>query len=158
MEPIQNQTQQTPQTQMEEKINSINTKFFSVLDDFKKYYVYYNKNPEVDEFQNYYANSKSQLQSISKELVTITNNINNHIKALNKQMINDDIHLTNEKKKNNKLSKKVKGLENAQSGSEILIDESKERYNLQYYYNIELFIGIIIICTTLSKLFRPIKT
>ena len=36
----------------DEKINNIKTSFFSVLDDFKKYYVFYNKNPEVDEYQN----------------------------------------------------------------------------------------------------------
>ena len=39
--------------QFEEKIDTIKTQFFSALDDFKKYYVYYNKNPEVNEFQNY---------------------------------------------------------------------------------------------------------
>ena len=44
-----------------EQINNIKSQFFSALDDFKKYYVYYNKNPEVTEFQNYYANSKGQL-------------------------------------------------------------------------------------------------
>ncbi len=37
-----------------EQINNIKSQFFSALDDFKKYYVYYNKNPEVDEFQSYY--------------------------------------------------------------------------------------------------------
>ena len=39
--------------QFDEKINSIKDQFFSALDDFKKYYVYFNKNPEVNEFQNY---------------------------------------------------------------------------------------------------------
>ena len=50
--------------QNNEKINSIKTQFFSALDDFKKYYVYFHKNPEVTEFQNYYANSKGQLQTM----------------------------------------------------------------------------------------------
>ena len=39
--------------QFNEKIVTIKSQFFSALDDFKKYYVYYNKNPEVNEFQNY---------------------------------------------------------------------------------------------------------
>ena len=52
----------------DEKIKSINSQFVNALDDFKKYYVYYNKNPEVNEFQNYYSNSKGQLQTMSKNL------------------------------------------------------------------------------------------
>ena len=36
-------------SQFNEKINSIKSQFFSALDDYKKYYVYYNKNPEVNE-------------------------------------------------------------------------------------------------------------
>ena len=60
--------------QFNEKINTTKRQFFSALDDFKKYYVYYNKNPEVDEFQNYYINSKSQLQTMSRDLFLTTNN------------------------------------------------------------------------------------
>ena len=72
--------------QFEEKIDTIKTQFFSALDDFKKYYVYYNKNPEVDEFQNYYLNSKSQLQNMSRDLFLATNSIDKHIEQLDTQM------------------------------------------------------------------------
>lgn len=143
--------------QIEEKINSIKTQFFSALDDFKKYYVYYNKSPEVNEFQNYYSNSKGQLQSMSNELITTTNNINKSIQMLNNTMMEDDAQLVNEKKLNSELTNTVNNLENTQNGSEILIDDSKHNYNLQYYYNIELFVGILILGGTLTKIFRPIK-
>ena len=89
--------------QFNEKINNINAQFFSALDDFKKYYVYYNKNPEVTEFQNYYANSKGQLQSLSKELVTTTNNINKSIESLDAEMSSNAIQLEREKKRNKEL-------------------------------------------------------
>jgi len=65
--------------QFEEKINNIKNQFFSALDDFKKYYVYYNKNPEVNEFQNYYVNSKGQLQTMSRDLFMTSNNIDKNI-------------------------------------------------------------------------------
>ena len=32
-----------------EKIKTIKDSFLSALDDFKKYYVFFHKNPEVDE-------------------------------------------------------------------------------------------------------------
>ena len=70
--------------QFDEKINTIKTQFFSALDDFKKYYVYYNKNPEVNEFQNFYINSKTQLQSMSRDIFLTTNNIDKNIELLYK--------------------------------------------------------------------------
>jgi hypothetical protein len=143
--------------QFNEKINNINAQFFSALDDFKKYYVYYNKNPEVTEFQNYYANSKGQLQSLSKELVTTTNNINKSIESLDAEMSSNAIQLEREKKKNKELTKLVFNLENTQNGSEILIDDTKVNYNIQYYKNWELIAGILVTGIMLGRWFAVKK-
>ena len=142
--------------QFEEKIDTIKTQFFSALDDFKKYYVYYNKNPEVDEFQNYYLNSKSQLQNMSRDLFLATNSIDKNIEQLDTQMAGVSVKLEAEKKLNGELMKILSNLENTQTGSEILIDNSKDIYNAQYYYNWEMFIGVIIISKILINLFKPL--
>ena len=144
-------------SQFNEKINNINAQFFSALDDFKKYYVYYNKNPEVTEFQNYYANSKGQLQSLSKELVTTTNNINKSIESLDTEMSSNAIQLEREKKRNKELTKLVFNLENTQNGSEILIDDTKLNYNIQYYKNWELIAGILVTGIMLGRWFSVKK-
>ena len=144
--------------QFNEKINATRTQFFSALDDFKKYYVYYNKNPEVDEFQNYYINSKSQLQTISRDLFLTTNNIDKNIEILDSEMSSIGVKLENEKKLNGELMKVLSSLENTHNGSEILIDNSKDTYNRQYYYNWEIFIGILIVSGLLVKLFKPVAT
>jgi len=141
--------------QFDEKINNTKTQFFSVLDDFKKYYVYYNKNPEVSEFQNYYINSKNQLQTMSKDMFLITNNIDKNIEFLDKEMGAIAVKLENEKNLNGELMKLLSNLENTQNGSEILIDDSKNSYNIQYYYNWEMFIGVLILSGMLVKLFKP---
>ena len=138
--------------QFEEKIDTIKTQFFSALDDFKKYYVYYNKNPEVNEFQNYYANSKGQLQTMSKDLFLTTNNIDKNIEDLDNEMLQISIKLENEKKLNKEMSELINNLQNTQNGSEILIDDSKTKYNIQYYKNVEIFIGILILSGLLTKL------
>ena len=140
--------------QFDEQINDIKTRFFSALDDFKKYYVYYNKNPEVDEFQSYYANSKGQLQSMSKELFMTTNNIDKNIDNLDNEMSEISIKLSNEKKLNKELLVLLTNLKNTQNGSETLIDDSKKEYNMQYYTNVEIFIGILIIGGILGTLFK----
>jgi hypothetical protein len=141
--------------QFDEKINSIKTQFFSALDDFKKYYVYYNKNPEVNEFQNYYVNSKSQLQTMSKDLFLVTNNIDKNIEILDNKMSAISLKLADEKKLNGELLALLKNLQNTQDGSDILIDDSKEAYNIQYYYNWEIIIGILIVSGVLAKMFTP---
>ena len=137
-----------------EKINSIKAQFFSALDDFKKYYVYYNKNPEVDEFQNYYANSKGQLQTMSKELFLTTNNINRHIEILDDEMKDIAVKLEEEKKSNVELTKMFTNLQNTKDGSAILIDDSKEEYNRQYYANWEMIFGIVVVSGILATQFR----
>ena len=140
--------------QNNEKIQSIKTQFFSALDDFKKYYVYYNKNPEVDEFQNYYANSKGQLQTMSKELFLTTNSIDKHIEILDNEMKDIAVKLEDEKKSNDKMTKMFINLQNTKNGSTVLIKESKEEYNNQYYANWEMIIGIIVVSGILATQFR----
>jgi len=137
-----------------EKINSIRSQFFSALDDFKKYYVYFNKNPEVNEFQNYYSNSRAQLQTMSQDLSLTTASINQTIKKLYEDISIISEKLENEKELNKELMELVANLDNTHSGSKILIDDSKRLYNKQYYKNIELVFGMIIIIMLLSALLK----
>jgi hypothetical protein len=48
----------------------------------------------------------------------------------------------------------VSNLENTQNGYEILINDSKTEYNIQYYKNVKIFIGIIIISSLLAVVFK----
>ena len=145
--------------QFDEQINNIKTQFFSALDDFTKYYVYFNKNPEVNEFQNFYANSKSQLQTMSRQLFLTTNNIDKIIEEIDKQVSSISIKLEGEEELYKKLMELAENIDNTQDGSQILIDDSKKKYNDQYYKNIQIFMGIIIGILLLVKLFKkPIPT
>ena len=81
----------------DEKIKGIKNSFFSALDDFKKYYVYYNKNPEVAEYQNFFTTSKGQLQEINSDIFVITNNIKNNMTMLNTEIKAISNNLNHEK-------------------------------------------------------------
>ena len=140
--------------QFNEQINNIKSQFFSALDDFKKYYVYFNKNPEVNEFQNFYENSKSQLQTMSRELFLTTNNINKNMVALDTLVSSISTQLDDEEELYNQLMELLENIDNTQDGSQILINDSKKKYNDQYYKNVEIFIGIIIGIMLLVKLFK----
>jgi len=141
--------------QIDEKINAIKSQFFSALDDFKKYYVYYNKNPEVNEFQNFYVNSKGQLQNLSRDIFLTTNDIDKRIEKLDIEIRALGLQVEDEKKLNVELMKLFKDINNTHVGSELLIDDSKELYNVQYYYNWELVIGIFITGGLLATIFTP---
>jgi hypothetical protein len=140
--------------QFNDQINNIKSQFFSALDDFKKYYVYFNKNPEVNEFQNFYANSKGQLQTMSRQLFLTSNNIDKMIEELDQQVYSISVKLEEEEELYKKLMELTQNLDNTQDGSQILIDDSKKKYNIQYYKNVEMFIGILIVIGVLSKLFK----
>jgi hypothetical protein len=62
-----------------EKLNNLKTEFFSVLEDFKKYYVYYNKNPEVNQ-----KSFKRNLKSFVTYLPTLIKTINDRPKKINR--------------------------------------------------------------------------
>lgn len=129
----------------DEKINNIKTSFFSVLDDFKKYYVFYNKNPEVNEYENFYFNSKGQLQQLNSDMFLVTNDIQQKIQELNSTMKTTSTKIESEKKLNEELLKLINNIQTTQDGSKIMIDDAKEQYNIQYYKNWELVIGIIVL-------------
>lgn len=137
-----------------DKINVTNDKFFSALDDFKKYYVYYNKNPEVDEFQNYYTNSKGQLQTLNRELFLTTNDIGKTMDFLDERVTTIALKLAAEKKTNIELTKLLPNIKNTQNGSELLINDSKSLYTNQYRNNVEIFIGIVVVSIMLGTLFK----
>lgn len=136
---------------MELNINNIKDTFFSVLDDYNKYYIYTNKNPEVDEYQNFYLDAKSQLQELTNQLFKLSKNMENNILELNKKNKLLMNKLNKEKEENEELNELLRSLKSSENGSKELINNTKELYNNQYYQNIELFIGILIISLTLLK-------
>ena len=127
----------------DERIKGIQNSFFSALDDFKKYYVYYNKNPEVDEYQNFFYTTKGQLQALNSDIFLLTNNIQKNIKDLNTEMAAISNKLKDEKDLNTELILLINNIQTTEDGSAIMIGDAKDEYNIQYYKNWELFIGII---------------
>ena len=128
-----------------EKINNIKNQFNSILQDFKKYYVYYNKNPEVNEYSNFFYNTKNELNNLNKELLNVSLNIgkdfdklNNLLNILNKKI--DKI-----KKENQNIELNLLNLENNEEGSLLLINNKKDLYNIQYLKNWILIFSIIFV-------------
>jgi hypothetical protein len=141
-----------------EKLKDYSNTFFSVLDDFKKYYVFTHKNPDVDEYQNYFLNSKNQLQNINKDIILLSNKIKKDIEKLNHVVTRVNIQLGDEKDLNGELLKLVQNIKNSNNGSSLLLDETTSIYNKQYLYNTELVILIFILGGLIIKCLNPSKS
>jgi hypothetical protein len=142
----------------DEKIKGIKNSFYSALDDFKKYYVYYNKNPEVDEYQNFFVTSKGHLQGLNSDIFLVTNNIQKNIKILNMEMAAISNKLNDEKDLNAELLLLINNIQTTEDGSVTMIDDAKEEYNIQYYKNWELFIGIIVFAGISIKILKKLNS
>lgn len=129
----------------QEQINNKATSFLSALDDFKKYYVYYNKNPEVQEFNKNFTESKEQLQTLSSDVFQITNEIQRKIEEKSRAMSGIEMKLQRQKALSQTEEKTLNNLKSVQAGSSVMIDDSKTDYIFNYYKNLEIFIGILIL-------------
>ena len=139
------------------QINTLKEKLPPVLDDFKKYYIFYNKNPEYDEYQQFFENIKSNLQKINSELFMTSNNIEKDIENINSRLQKIDILITKEKIKNKQLKRRLGIIEKKYNGSDELINDYKEMYNLDYLNNFALFFGVILLGIILSSKFSGNK-
>jgi len=128
-----------------EDLNVLNGKFYSILDDFKKYYIFFNKNPEVDEYQQMFSNIKDNIESINSKLFIINTNLQQTIDDINIKIQQINIEIQKEKTKNIELKNNVGIINNKRTSSCILIDNYKELYNNTYYFNISIVFGILII-------------
>ena len=138
-----------------EKIKTLRMQFFSALDDFKKYYVYYHKNPEVSEFQNFFMSSKSNLQSLNNELYMLTNGIQSNIEKLSEKITTLQGKLKNEKVLYNTLDKLSSNINT--KGSAIMKNDQKTLYNQQYFMNVEMIVGVFLSGSILYYVFKQNK-
>ena len=145
--------------QNNEKLSQLIDTFFSILDDFMKYYVFYNKNPDYEEYSNLYYEKKNQIQQINTELFKLKNSIENETQKINNNVFIINEELEKQKIKNKKLKEMLKNIKKVNNGSDELIDDYKEIYKLNYIYNIAMFLGIVISGGILISITRkPINT
>lgn len=145
---VVNETELTKQ-----KIDGIKSSFLSVLDNYKKYYVFYNANPNVEEYQKSYFEAKNQLSSLAKELTDIIFRTYNKINNLNDESSQLYKNINENRVEYGILNNKVQNLKNVDQGSKILINDYKQKYNDQFYYNLELFLGILLVGGILKSTF-----
>lgn len=139
-------------TVLNEKLKTLNEKLPAILSDFKKYYVFFNKNPEYPEYQNHFENIKGNLTEMYSSLFMLSNEVDSSTQEINKKLNDLNELIQKEKNINSELKSKVSVIENKSNASIELISDYKLMYNSEYLRNWALFLSILIIGTSISKI------
>ena len=139
-------------TQLTSNLKTLQEKLPSMLDDFQKYYVFYNKNPEFTEYQQSFENIKSNLQELFTNLFKSSMFIENKMKSLtiDLEVIAKQIDI--EKMKNKHLQDNLDKLQ-GKDVSDDRINDYENIYNFYYLRNFALLSGIVLSGAIISKVF-----
>jgi hypothetical protein len=140
------------------KLNILKEQLPSILDDFKKYYVFYNKNPENNEYQQMFENIKTNLNSINSQLFMVKNNVQSKTDKVNKNMVQLNKLIQQDKKINADVKKKLRAIYEQNYSAFELISDYNKMYEIEYLRNWALLLSIILVCFVVSRVFLSKKT
>jgi hypothetical protein len=136
-----------------EKVETLQQQLPPVLDDFNKYFVFYNKTPDYPEYQNMFNNIKQNLNSLGASLFMVSNDVDANIDNINEVFKRLDILINREKKRNRELKRKLGIVESEVSSSNEMISDFNEMYDTDYLRNWGLFLSTIVVGVSISKIF-----
>jgi len=137
-----------------ENLQTLNQQLPAILDDFKKYYVFFNKNPEYPEYQNLFENIKGNLNKISSDLFILSNDVQSSTNEINKKLLALNVLIQTEKERNRELKLKLGIVEHKNNAATELISDYKNIYSEEYLRNWALFVSILIVGGVISKINR----
>jgi hypothetical protein len=135
-----------------EKLETLNQQLPAILDDFKKYYVFFNKNPEYPEYQNSFENIKGNINKLNSDLFMLSNDVQSSTGELNKKLFALNVLIQKEKDRNRKLKLGLGIIEHKNNAATELISDYKNIYSEGYLRNWALFVSILIIGASISKI------
>ena len=144
--------------QFTDNLNALQQKIGPILEDFQKYYVFYNKNPEYPDYQSMFDKVKGQITQVCSDLFTLENNVDTNINKINKSLAALNVLIKKEKKKNRELKRKLGIAETENNAASELIDNYKEMYEESYLRNWGLGISILFAGLIISKVYKSSTT
>ena len=134
------------------KLEIIEEQLPHILEQYKKYFIFYNKNPEVAEYQQFYVQYKTQIEQLNSQLGRMSTDIQSNIQKVNKSVNKANFQIKDKKKEFAELIKNFEHYQDSLQGAEQMIDDYKTLYNKQYYKNVQLVVGILFIFLLTGKL------
>lgn len=144
---------ETPE-QYIEKLNQLNGSVNLILDEFKKIYVVSKMNPDIQEYQQQYANIISNINQIQSSLFTISNNVQANIDDISQKLKSLNLLIEKEKTTNKTLKKKLGIIEHNNNAATEMIYNYKQIYNMNYLRNWALFLSTVLCIVTIGKVYK----
>jgi hypothetical protein len=139
-----------------QQLKTLNEQLPSILDDFKKYYVFHNKNPDYGEYQQMFENIKSNLNTTNSNLFMLSNNVQKNTDEINKKLFGLDILIKRERDKNREIKKKLKHIKQENNTTSEMIDNYKEMYQQGYLKNWGLVLSIVLCGISISAVYKKV--
>lgn len=140
--------------QYNEKINILDNRMNTILEEFKKLYVISKMYPTNSEYQQQFQNIVSNINEIQLKTVSMSTDIQTNTNNLNKKLEIINNSIKKERDENNKLKKKMGIIENKSNASNELIDDYKKMYDQTYLRNWALGLSIIICLYNINNIFK----
>jgi DNA repair ATPase RecN len=128
----------------EEKLQTLTHKLPGIIEEYKRAYLFHNKNPQNNEYQQIYESVKNNMITFNSEVFALSNDIDENIDKLNKVLHKLNVLIEDEKENNQKIKEKISNLENTEAASNELIHDYKQIYSLNYTKNWGLYVSIFI--------------
>jgi chromosome segregation ATPase len=159
MDSIENKISNLPKPeQFIQNLENLNSQLPHILDEFKKYYVFFNKNPEYQEYQTNFENVKGNLNTINSQLFSLSNSVDSSTEGINKALLVLNIAIKKEREKNKELKKKLGIVEHKNNAASEMISDYQTIYDSGYLRNWALFFSIVAVGVGISKVFTKSAT
>lgn len=144
--------------QFREKLSQLDSQLKPILDDFKKYYVFFNKNPDYPEYQQMFQNIKGNLANLNSELFKLSNSVQFTTEELNEKLQELNILIAAERKRNKELKHILSNIDNKNNAASELISDYTTIYDINYLRNWGLFLSIMVAVTAITSVYKSSST
>ena len=71
-----------------EQLETLKQQLPAILDDYNKYYVLYNTNPDYNEYQQSFTKIQGKLNQLNSQFFTLSNDVQSSTNNINKSLLN----------------------------------------------------------------------
>ena len=136
------------------KLDALHQQLPHILEDFIKYYIFYNKNPNYPEYSQMFANIKGNLNTINSNLFILSNAVDVNTDKVSQKMFGLNKLIQKEKKVNRVLKRKLGILEQQIDSTDEMIYDYNQMYDEGYLRNSALFLSILVSGLAISVVFK----
>ena len=136
------------------KLHALREQLPHILDDFIKYYVFYNKNPDYPEYSQMIENIKGNLNTINSNLFILSNAVDVNTGKISQKLSGLNELIQKEKKVNRELKRKLGIIEQQIDSTDEMIYDYSQIYDEGYLRNWALFLSILVSGLAISVVFK----